>query len=357
MGLQCNYNVPYIQQFYSTVAFLGDEDITFTWMTGNKHLTSSFLEFATILGYPFSGAEHPCGDLLHQLGVHPDKTKLTPLYADPRKVGTAVGLLPLYDILLRIFRENIAPIGGNRDAIRSALVNLMHRAYLCATCEDDTADFRFDVMDYIFNEMHDAMVSRRSPPYAPYIMLLIKDKLCSEGGSDIEEDCDEHLPRKLIRKKHQVAAPSYEEVELAGRKPHTGPRMKNADPPSSSAGASGSKGKKLSWWKRTLLCMNIEIHKENYSAYRERTAILYNQSLIARDVRQLQDPSAVLPSPPQSPQYIPYKNWNAEEVNWTQLEREITSAAPEGADDDIPSASSPESSADSDYTDDDDQAK
>jgi hypothetical protein len=69
-------------------------------------------------------------------------------------------------------------------------------------------------------------------------------------------------------------------------------------------------------------------------------------------VRLLQDPSADLPPPPQSPKYIPYQYWNAEDVNWAQLEQDITSAAPDANDDDIPSASSPGPSGDSLYEDD-----
>jgi hypothetical protein len=43
-------------------------------------------------------------------------------------------------------------------------------------------------MHYIFNEMHDAMISKRTPPYAPYIMLLILEKVkdmdFSKGNSE-----------------------------------------------------------------------------------------------------------------------------------------------------------------------------
>jgi hypothetical protein len=35
--------------------------------------------------------------------------------------------------------------------------------------------------------------------------------------------------------------------------------------------------KKLSLWQRTLLCINVAIHKENYAAYEERRAIIHNQ--------------------------------------------------------------------------------
>jgi hypothetical protein len=76
-----------------------------------------------------------------------------------------------------MFRENISPSGGNQDAIRAALVELMYLSHRCFVSTDPNEDFKLDVMHYIFNEMHDAMLSKRTPPYAPYIMLLINEKV------------------------------------------------------------------------------------------------------------------------------------------------------------------------------------
>jgi hypothetical protein len=62
--------------------------------------------------------------------------------------------------------------------------------------EDPNEDFSLDVMHYIFNEMHDAMISKRTPPYAPYIMLLILEKVkdmdFSKGrAQDQAYECDQ----------------------------------------------------------------------------------------------------------------------------------------------------------------------
>jgi hypothetical protein len=38
--------------------------------------------------------------------------------------------------------------------------------------------------------------------------------------------------------------------------------------------------KKLSWFERNVLCMKVEIHRENYLAYVERKTIQDNQQLI-----------------------------------------------------------------------------
>jgi hypothetical protein len=75
----------------------------------------------------------------------------------------------------------------------------------------------------------------------------------------------------------------------------------------SSARPSRSK-KKLCLWQRTLLCINVAIHKENYAAYEERRDIIHNQQSICREIQLLQDPSAQL-SPIPAPKYIPYDRW------------------------------------------------
>jgi hypothetical protein len=176
MDIQCHYNEKIIQQFFATLSFKGNEAISFRWMSGDTMRESDFYEFAQILNYEFQGLSVPVGHRVHIHGVQPDKNRLAPLYSSSGQVGTNKGLLPLYNILLRMFRENISPSGGNRDAIRAALVELMFLSHRCFESTDPNEDFKLDVMHYIFNEMHDAMVSKRTPPYAPYIMLLILQK-------------------------------------------------------------------------------------------------------------------------------------------------------------------------------------
>ena len=61
-----------------------------------------------------------------------------------------------------------------------------------------------DVMDLIYNEMFEAMVTGNSIPYAPYIMMLIKHTLNTWNFP--EEDCNEHLMKYPYVKK-RVPAP------------------------------------------------------------------------------------------------------------------------------------------------------
>jgi hypothetical protein len=292
MDIQCHYNEKIIQQFYATLSFQKDEPITFKWMTRDIMRQSNFYEFAKLLNYDFQGFSVPVGHHVHQHGAHPDKNRLAPLYTSKGKIGTIKGLLPLYNILLCMFRENISPSGGNWDAIRSALVELMYLSHCCFVSEDPNEDFKLDVMHYIFNEMHDAMISKRTPPYAPYIMLLIFEKV---KDMDFSKSNSEHKLKRM-----NVIKPTEEKKDAKGKGkkqvPEDGDDVEMDDPSSlacktSSARSSCSK-KKLSWWQCTLLCMNVSIHKENYATYEERRDIIHNQQSLFCEIQLVQDPSA-----------------------------------------------------------------
>ena len=55
MGLHCNYNVYLVQQFFSTLAFKGDEGNTMIWMTRDTPCEANFYQFGEILGYDYDG--------------------------------------------------------------------------------------------------------------------------------------------------------------------------------------------------------------------------------------------------------------------------------------------------------------
>src|SRR4051812_10412268 len=91
-------------------------------------------------------------------------------------------LRPLYDILLRVFQSSISPCGGNTDAIRGALVNLLVHAHNVAQCDEVYEhDHRIDVMHYIHEELYGDIMNRKCPPYAPFIMKVIYDFLQDQG--------------------------------------------------------------------------------------------------------------------------------------------------------------------------------
>ncbi|KAK1653292.1 hypothetical protein QYE76_071097 [Lolium multiflorum] len=99
--------------------------------------------------------------------------------------------------LLRFFRATISPSGGNNDALRGALVDLMHLSLRCARDGNEERDYSLDVMDFIFNEIHDAMVSRTTIPYAPYIQLLINNSVAMDGEDLSRFPLEKHTVKKL----------------------------------------------------------------------------------------------------------------------------------------------------------------
>ena len=85
------------------------------------------------------------------------------------------------------------------------------------------------------------------------------------------------------------------------------------DPPSPPTKA---KVKKLNWFKRTLLCVQVEIHKENYDSYVQQKHIVHNQGVILKELEALsgkgKSPKAVDDSSDESAESdatIPYHEW------------------------------------------------
>ena len=73
--------------------------------------------------------------------------------------------------MLRIFRETVGAKVGNIDQIHSYLVDLM-----LATHNNRGKNLKLDVMDFMWHDMYNACITRRSPPYAPYVFALIVSK-------------------------------------------------------------------------------------------------------------------------------------------------------------------------------------
>ncbi|KAK1627541.1 hypothetical protein QYE76_001856 [Lolium multiflorum] len=169
MKIQCDYSPELLKQFFATLAIKTDDDRTMEWMSGSTHCSAPLHRFAAILGIPAEGGRRLHGP------QRTDKNQLHDLYTSAGKVGESKGLLTIYGQLLRFFRATIAPSGGNNDAIRGTLVDLMYLSFRCARDENEERNFTIDIMDYIFHEIRDAMISRTTIPYAPYIQLLINN--------------------------------------------------------------------------------------------------------------------------------------------------------------------------------------
>jgi hypothetical protein len=317
--LQCNFNPNLVKQFFATLVILPNPQKSMKWMSGEHVCEADFSVFASLLGYAYDG-ENPVGRRVHCPGTKPDKDKLYDLYDSTGAVGFINCLHPLYDQLVRIFRENIAPSGGNNDAIRTSLVELLFLAHQCATSTDPNEDFTLDVMDFIFYEIKDAIIQRNIVPYAPYIMLLIKHAL---GEYDLSDDYVDHQVKNMYVKKKKTLAPStaYPSTFMDDARSSASTREQRA-----AATAMSREVKKLSWFERNVLCMKVEIHRENYQAYVERKTIQDNQQLI---LHRLSGAQTAEPTPTAATSYAA---WHTDRYNWVDMEKHLfaTPDAPTG---------------------------
>ncbi|KAK1695105.1 hypothetical protein QYE76_011802 [Lolium multiflorum] len=303
MKIQCDFSPDLVKQFFATLAIRKDEEHTMEWMTGSTHCSATLRQFAGYLGVPVDGGRRLHGP------QQTDKNALVHLYTSAGKIGQAKGLLPIYSQLLRFFRATICPSGGNNDALRGALVDLLHLSYKCARDVNEERDYTLDVMDFIFHEIHDAMVSRTTIPYAPYIQLLINNSVAG-----IDEDISGYpLVKHHVKKPYKLkpvssAVPAPDTFMRDARSSGFAP-ARHPDVP-----AMRKQVSRLSWFQRHILCMNIEIHKENYAASRERSQIKHTQAVILHKLSGDQGP------PPQPPAHQGYSGWHSAQVPWSELD-------------------------------------
>ncbi|KAK1647539.1 hypothetical protein QYE76_065344 [Lolium multiflorum] len=289
--------------FFATLAIKKDVDRTMEWMSGSSHCRATLRRFAAILGVP---AEE--GRRLHG-PQRAEKNAMFDLYTSAGKVGATKGLLPIYGQLLRFFWSTIAPSGGNNDAIRGSLVDLMCLSLRCARDENEEHIYTIDIMDYIFHEIHDAMVSRTTIPYAPYIQLLINNTAGVSGEDLSGYPLMKHSIKKAYKLKSvSFAVPPPDSFMGDARSSGFAP-ARHSDLP-----AMKKQVNRLSWFQRYILCMNIEIHKENFAASRERAEIKHTQAVILHKLSGEQGP------PPQPPAHPGYSGWHSAQVPWSDLD-------------------------------------
>ena len=78
--------------------------------------------------------------------------------------------------------------------------------------------------------------------------------------------------------------------------------------------------KKLNWFQRNVLCMNIDIRKEQYTAYKDRRQLAHDQQLILHHASGSAAP-ADLTAP------LSYAQWNqCSMAPWSQIESDLVAA-------------------------------
>ena len=211
---------------------------------------------------------------------------------------------PLYASLVGIFRDCIAPSGGNNDKIRGHLVPLLAFAHECATNSGSATGYKLDAMDYIYHEKTDAMINKLSIPYAPFIMMLVRHMLPHEDFGTALDGI--HKPKKIYNKAQKTHHPStapesfMRDARASGRRSTVSPMAREV--------------KQLNWFQRNILCMGIDIHKGQYEAYRRDHERDHTQQLILHHVSG----ATGHPPPPTAPD--PYAQWNTSGINYGKLE-------------------------------------
>ena len=333
LTLQCDYNEHYILQFYSTVTFCKDVNKTLKWMTGHNYCEAPWSRFGEILGYRLGEGHH-----IKTATDDYDPDEVATLYGPRMTAGTTTGLLPLYAKLARLLRDNLAPRGGNIDAIRHGLIGLLLLAKKCKENTKPNRSFKVDVMAYIFDEMHDAMMSWGTVPYAPYIMMLIKDTL---QNIDFSDDCEiKQKPKKpyKLTKQDGDSAPSdsgfMRDARASGA--HGPPLSKKKE----ASKHLRTEIKKLSWYQKYVLCRSVDDHKEAYQGYRERLALSDQNNLLLHHITKKKGaaPQPTIPTP--------YKSWNKSKIDYLGVERTLAGFS---------SSLTADPSAESDTADDEDE--
>ena len=355
MEIRCPYNVDLVLQFMSTVYIFDDIAKTMTWMSGTTRVESTFDRFAQVLGYTYQDYP-PIGHRMHDEKPSRDQL-MSDMYYPGGIPGKLENLLPFYSLLVRIFRSFIAPSGGNNDALTSPLCNLLILAKQCVEDEDPTKAYPVDVMDFIFNELFNSLMGRYTIPYAPYIMLFIRRTLRTMDFGSLPV-VDHHYKKLYIQKGKSggdhgpTGAPERGSFMRDARTSSTAaPRTSSTAAPRAPSTESTLVPhiRKLSWFQRTILCMKVDVHREQYMSYRRDIKSSNAQQLILHHVSgsSAPPPTAAVPNS--------YAEWAEDDFTpWVQIGDALTATAPAGAsyaqpddDEDDESEDNPEASGQS----------
>ena len=107
--------------------------------------------------------------------------------------------------------------------------------------------------------------------------------------------------------------------------------------------------KKLNWFQRNILCMNVDIRKEQYNAYKDRRQLYYKQDLILHHASGSPAPAAL--SEP-----LTFAQWNQGSLApWTLIDQDLGgSSYTTGYDYDDEEEDDDEEAASEEYEEDDD---
>jgi hypothetical protein len=148
----------------------------------------------------------------HDFDIASNKDTMAPHYIHGYGVpGKTANLAPMYHILLRIYRKNLAAKVGNFDEVHGFVVDLMVNLH-----KMKGTGVKMDVMDLLYNELYFGVIEKRSFPYAPFVMKLIFDTWLktfkTNLGANQHLNMTLHEPKKIHIMTHLAPKDSDDEA-------------------------------------------------------------------------------------------------------------------------------------------------
>ncbi|KAK1652366.1 hypothetical protein QYE76_070171 [Lolium multiflorum] len=271
MEFQHPYCVEVIGQFFATVYVDNDDAKTMTWMTEGRMLHGTWDQFAACLGYPVLTGNEDGYFRAHHTPKPVEKALLADLYLEGEVVyGSQKFLRPVYDILLRIYREVLNPKVGCVDQIYGYLGNLL----LLSHQHRDTG-MQLDVMDFLWHEFWACIMARKAPVFAPYFMFFICSRWESAGYGKLTDEVNllPHKAKDLKVKTHNNPPRLPNDEDSAEEEDSDFELAPHAD---------------NGWFARIeaklakMFCLKSDINRRQYQAHRERKMDRRNTKLIMR---------------------------------------------------------------------------
>jgi hypothetical protein len=265
------YCVDVIGQFFATVYVDNDDAKTMTWMTEGRLLHGTWDQFAACLGYPVLPVNADGYFRAHNTPKPIEKALLADLYLEGEVVyGSQKFLRPVYDILLRIYREVLNPKVGCVDQIYGYIGNLLYLSH-----QHRDSGIQLDVMDFLWNEFWACIIARKAPVFAPYFMRFICSRWDNAGYGILSDEVGVLVPHKA--------------KDLKVKTHDNPPRLPNdEDSAEEDSDFEFAPPADNGWFARIeaklakMFCLKSDINRRQYQAHRERKMDRRNTKLIMR---------------------------------------------------------------------------
>lgn len=172
MEIQCDWDPEMIRQFFATV-YISEDRTCVTWMSGEKKCTKFKSDWGRILGVDNS-KELPKIHAVENLSCDDKKRHYTGSNLTDKDIKSISGFTPVSDLTNRMVRKTIIP----RDSDSSNIYDTNFKVL-----DHIVSRKPFDIIDFLLEEIRLAAKDcKRLLPYAPYIMLMIKEEVGVVSG-------------------------------------------------------------------------------------------------------------------------------------------------------------------------------